>query len=377
MKNNSTTIRIALSLFYFLVTGNAQAQEAVTIDQLRNELAARDKVIIDLLQRVEELESRLAPQNENRQLAGQVEETAVSATAGTGRSSASGFDIDELAAERALERSLVQQGTRLLGPGQTEITLGSAYSHNEVQVPALLALEGNNFVGEINQQTDVLDWNAGFRVGLPFNSQLEINIPYRSVHIDNESRINGAVQSSTSVSAAGQGDVRVALASRLSAEKSWRPHLVGRLEWITGTGDQQDNGVALGGSNKAVGAQLNASWRRDPVVFFIGGGYTYYFDADSGEVKPSDSLDLSLGAALALSPETALTFSIDQSFADELERDDTELPGTDRQSSLFNVSASTALARGLLLRFNAGVGLTDDAPDYRVDISLPWRVDFY
>jgi hypothetical protein len=61
---------------------------------------------------------------------------------------------------------------------------------------------------------------------------------------------------------------------------------------------------------------------------------------------------------LAISPENALVFSIDQIFAAELELGGRRLAGTDRQSTL--------LGQRYALRVNAGVGLTDDAPDYRL-----------
>lgn len=35
------------------------------------------------------------------------------------------------------------------------------------------------------------------------------------------------------------------------------------------------------------------------------------------------------------------------------------------------------LGRGVLLQIHAGVGLTEDAPDYRIGVSLPMRVDLF
>ena len=157
----------------------------------------------------------------------------------------------------------------------------------------------------------------------------------------------------------------------LAKEKSWRPNVVGRLAWLTGSGTAIDNGVSLGGGNSGLASQLSAYWRRDPVVFLVNGGYAHYFE-DSG-IRPGDIIDVSQGVALAVSPETALIFSLDQSYMKTFKRNGTELPGTDRLSSVFSFSTSTILGRGLFLRLSAGVGLTRDSPRYQFGVSLPFR----
>lgn len=358
-----------LALLMTTTAVTAQSSDAVTVEQLREELAERDRIIIELMHRVDALEGRLGDEEEPRA------QVTTTQPAGSSRST-SGFEIDELAAERALERSLVQSGARLLGPGQFEVTPGLAYARNESDLPTLVAVDGNNFVGELRRQVDTIDSSVALRVGLPFNTQLEISAPYRHVELHEEQRIDGGFRSATDRSGSGDGDVRVGLVAQLLAEGSWRPNLIGRLDWLTGSGKDADGSVGLGGGHEGIAARLSASWRRDPVVFLLGVGYTGYADSDAGEVQPGDRVDLSLGAALAVSPETALTFSLDQSFAREFSLDGVTLPGTDRRSSVLNISASTIVARGVLLRLTAGMGLTEDAPDYQLGISLPTRIGF-
>ncbi len=368
----------ALALFLTVGTAVAQSQGPVTIRQLESELAKRDAVIIKLLNRMQALESKLSGVNSGNGV--EPDEAMVAApvsnsvnTAESGRRANSGFDIDALAAERALERSLVQQGARLLNPGQIEIVPGFSYSRIESDTPALIAMEGAGFVGDIHREVDVLDLNTAFRVGLPFDSQLEINIPYRRVEADSLSRIEGAVQSTTDDSGGALGDISVTLAARLLEEESWLPTVIGRIGWQADTGEAEDNGVALGGGNEAWNAQLSLSWRRDPLVFLLGGGYTHYSDHDG--LVPGDAANFSLGTALAVSPETALTFSLDQRFSREFSLDGDELSGTDRLSSVFNISTTTILGRGILLRLNAGIGLTEDAPDYQIGFAMPFHLE--
>lgn len=182
------------------------------------------------------------------------------------------------------------------------------------------------------------------------------------------------MQSVAHQTGSGFGDLTVGLARVFGAEKERRPNLIGRLTWLTGSGDERDDTVFLGGGHAAVRAQLGASWRRDPVVFLMSGGYTHF--EDDGTLRPGDSFDLSLGVGLAVSPDTALIFSLNQASFEEFRRDEIDLPGTDRLSSTLGLSASTIVGRRLLLQANTNIGLTEDASDYQFGLSLSSRFDY-
>ena len=356
-----------------------QQSEDVTVQMLKEELAKRDAVIIDLLKRVRALE---AERNGDSKSAGSgtaaapakkteaVAAKSAPASAPAGQAGG-GLKIDELAAERALERSLVQEGVRLLRPGQIEVDPGFTFSRYESDFPTTVTSGNDTFIGQVRRTLNVYDSRAALRIGLPFNSQLEVGLPSRVVNTGLGTTVGTAVQSATDRSASGLGDVQIGLAAALATEKSWRPNVVGRLAWLTGSGTAIDNGVSLGGGNSGLASQLSAYWRRDPVVFLVNGGYAHYFE-DSG-IRPGDIIDVSQGVALAVSPETALIFSLDQSYMKTFKRNGTELPGTDRLSSIFNFSTSTILGRGLFLRLSAGIGLTRDSPRYQFGVSLPFR----
>jgi hypothetical protein len=51
------------------------------------------------------------------------------------------------------------------------------------------------------------------------------------------------------------------------------------------------------------------------------------------------------------------------------------VPGSDRHAAALAFGASSILGRGTLLSLSVLVGLTRDAPDYAVHLSLPIRFD--
>jgi len=355
--------------------------EDVTVQMLQKELAKRDTIIINLLNRVKALEAERNGDSKGSEIrAGAVPVEKPEPTAAKGAPASApanqtagggGIKIDKLAAERALERSLVQEGARLLRPGEIEFYPGFTFSRYESDFPTTVNSGNNSYIGEVRRTLNVYDPRADIRMGLPFNSQLEIGLPSRIINSGLGTAVGGAVQSVTEQSGSGFGDVQIGLATSLAKEKRWRPNAVGRLVWLSGSGSANNNGVFLGGGNPGLAAQLSAYWRRDPVVFLMSGSYAHYFEGSG--IRPGDNIAVSQGLALAVSPETALTFSLDQSYMKAFKNNGAELPGTDRLSSILNFSTSTILGRGLFLRLSAGIGLTRDSPAYQFGVSLPFR----
>lgn len=370
--------RLAAVVFLALSATAIHAQNAgtVTIERLQEALAERDAVIVNLLNRVRALE-----QQQSAQSPGSLMDVATGAQSAPHAvadrqevDDATGdFEIDTLAAERALERALVQEGARLLGPGQFELEPRFAVSRRNGMFPAELMSGDTSVVGEVSRTYEVQERGVNLRMGLPWDSQLEIGLPYVAVNRKIETGIDGTVRSVTNDSGSGTGDVTVSFSKVLARERGARPNLIGRLAWLTGSGKERDGEFVLGNGYAGFAGRLSAYWRRDPVVLLVSGGYTRY--QDNLGLRPGDSLDVSLGLGLALSPETALHFSLNQAIADEFERDGIALAGTDGLSSTLDLAVSTTLGRRLFLRGYTTAGLTDESPDYGFGISLSSRFD--
>jgi hypothetical protein len=273
-------------------------------------------------------------------------------------------------AERALERSLVATGVLLLPFGQVEIQPDASYVRRENQVPVLSSINGDLVLPQQKVRRNEFQQSLSARGGLPFDTQLEFNLPYNEVDQENVTNVAIAT-SSRSGTGWGLGDLSLGVAKTVLREKNWWPDLITRFTWTAPTGQFKSNDVVLGsGFNRLLG-EVVALKRQDPLAFFTEAFYQTTFERNGFE--PGDNLGLSGGLFLATSPETSLQLSLDQNFVQDSKLNGKKQKGSDQVASVLNLGFSSILARNVLLQMVAGVGLTDDAPDYSVKLSLPIR----
>lgn len=340
----------------------AAAQEAVTEEALREQLQTRDAVIIELQRRLEQLERRL--ESEGLLTVDPVTPVAPVATPRPQE----GLVVDELAAERALERTLVEEGALLLPAGQAEISPQVSFLHRDVRVP--IAAGGQVFESRVRR--DEFQFGLGLNVGLPFDSQLELNVPYDVIRQDVSARGNGVPLDSEDDWGNAVGDVSIGLAKTVLRENGgWWPDVVVRGIYDSNTGERSDGGVALGGGFNELRGQVVALKRRDPLAFV--GAFTYSYTFEDDDVKPGQQFALSLGANLALSPDTSLSVALNQAWTDEVEVNGSSIGGSDQLVTSFDFGGSAIIAPRTLLRVVSSIGLTDDAPDYGLRASVAYR----
>jgi hypothetical protein len=241
-------------------------------------------------------------------------------------------------------------------------------------VQKLFNVEGVIFAASDDVRRNIFDAEVAFRFGLPFDSQLDIAIPYRRVEESELTNIAGLAPSMDSRSASGFGDIRLGLAKTLVREKRWWPDLVGRIIWDTDTGSTSDAvDVVLGDGFNSVGVSLNAVKRQDPLAFV--GGLSYRTTFERNDIEPGDQFGLSLGAVLAASPETSMRFVFTQTVVNETQRNGRDVIGSDIVQGILTLGTSTIVGRATLLDVSADIGVTDDAPDYSLRLSLSKRFD--
>jgi hypothetical protein len=403
---------VSASLFLVNPVSRIWAQEvteASLVNQLMIKLQERDQVIEDLQRRVQQLEQRAgtgqqssesamaaqppaAPptkaatdqpvrQTQANEAATETPPAAVAqsktetppAAVAQSKKGPGGFEVDEEAAERALERTLVQTGALLLPFGQAEIQPFVNYARLENEQPVFLRDSAGNItnVTDIQSRQNNIEAGVFFRLGLPFEAQAELSIPTRVI---NQSTVVGNQETEDTTHMLG--DIRVGLAKTLLQETAWLPDIIGRVTWDTDTSKQIRNNTSAEGlptSFNDLIFSVTALKRQDPLAFTSTVSYRKSFKKDN--VEPGDVYSLALGATLAASPQTSLSLGLQQNFIDHTKLFGNSVPGTDAINSIFTLGASSILAGRLFFSTIAGIGLTKSAPDYFISVAIPLRFD--
>ncbi|RAK58703.1 hypothetical protein DJ021_02250 [Phenylobacterium hankyongense] len=358
---------ILVLLLAALVAGPAKAQP-LTREELVAALKAQERVIGALEQRIAALERERAAAPPIQQIPAPAPTSM--AAAGTVA------PADDEAALEALSRTLVQRGGLVLPPWRMELIPSFAYSNREVQGLALAATpEGVPTVADQRLRSDQLRASAALRVGLPWSSQAEVRVPYAWLR---QSRALGDGSHAVN-EGSGLGDVELALSHQFLREAGWRPDLVGGLSWRFATGRDPFRArlaaVQPGSGVDEVRARVTAVKSSDPMVFFGTLSFAHALTAHEsfGDVQLGDAVGLELGTLLAVSPETSLTVGLAQEFRGRTQIDRVGSPGSDTAAASLQLGLDRVLAPNVLLDVSLGVGLTRDAPDYAVQVSLPIR----
>jgi len=265
---------------------------------------------------------------------------------------AAGLDEEDI--NRALERTLVREGGLVLSPKTFEIEPNFVYSH----------LTDDGF------ERNAYGPGVAFRAGLPWDSQLELALPYVV-----EYRSFAGV----STHAHGIGDLTVSVSHQLLSERPFVPGLVGGIAYLASTGKntlfESGPSVALGGGFDAVQAFLTAVKRADPLVFF--GTYTYshnFSDEKAGlEVDPGNTNSLRVGTILATSPNTSLRAAFNVAYFNKTRISGQTIPGSDQTFGLLEFGGSMVLSERTALDVAVGAGVTSNAPDFRISVAVPIR----
>ena len=382
LKKNPVVIAFATLLL--LSANSALTAEDETNAALLEQIKKRDAIISDLLRRVETLEQQVSGAKDTYRANPEQPPPTSAEVAQRGASPAATvaqapseqrepgtLEVDERAADRALERTLTIQGALLLPSGVKEFQPYTGYTRRETDFPVLLSVDSGIGVG--SQRIQRNEYSVGVRgaIGLPFESQLEIDIPYDYAKERRTRFFTGVPVDDFNEHGSSMGDIRVGIAKTLMRQEGWKPDLLARLTWDTDSGDAIDNGIPLGNGFDEIRLGFTGLKRQDPLAFTATVSYGH--SLEKNDVQPGDEFGVSLGVSMASSPSTSLSLALAQSFQQDFEFNNNRLDGTSTDSALLLFGASSVLGRHTLLAVSAGVGLTDDSPDYTLSISLPIR----
>jgi hypothetical protein len=374
------------------------AQQDVVDAKIQQALRERDAIIRNLLERVQELETRLNAGNSGLTGHGPVP-AAVAASPAPTSSLASTvnnatYDDTERHASAALDRALLVRGGLLLPAGMLEVDDAASYfslSSDHVTVNGF-ALFPVLVVGDITSERlrrDILINSVTARLGVNKRTQLDFIVPYGFVL----NRTVDATGKQTSASQFGLGDIVGGVSYQFMNEHGNVPDLLGSIHFKSTTGvtgyNLQSAETSLGTGFNGLTASVTAAKTNDPLVFFGTLDYTYNQPAhhtvplsnpsdpsvtsEVAYIRPGDAFGFQLGSVLSLNPETSMTVGWDQRFTTQSKLDGQPLPASYLVEGSLRIGTSYMFAPGRMLDVSMGVGLTPDTPNLQFSVSVPFR----
>jgi hypothetical protein len=270
---------------------------------------------------------------------------------------------------RALERALIREGGLVLPPKVIEVEPRLEYTYRGTQGLDFVTIGGLPQVAQQDVRTNKFEASVGVRAGLPKSFQAEVRLPY--VWLDQNRATSSITSESERVS--GWGDVELGLSKQLATAR--RGGLLGSLLWKSVSGEHEVGQLSPGSGFPSLQAALNVISREDPLVFFLSPSYTWVFERErSGvDVNPGDMLGLKAGALLAASPETSLRASFELTHSGRTRIAARDVAGSDTTVGILELGLAKTLSRRTLLDIQLGIGVTADAPDFRLRIAVPVR----
>ncbi|MBC5800910.1 MAG: transporter [Candidatus Eremiobacteraeota bacterium] len=346
--------------------------------------------------------------------------TAASATAGGATKTVASAAVPAGAPEQAAlttaptdasVQSVYQQQNALFRRNLTVTpSITRAYSDNRFfTLNGFLALDAI-FLGNINvtqQRSDITELGLNATYGLTDRLQIEGQVPYfsRSTTFSsvgaNES---GALPSQDRVTSSGIGDVLLGGYYQLAREKGNAPGVTLNAHVSLPTGrspygikllnDASNSSLqypgALPTGSGAMGYELGASFVKtsDPAIFF-GGANVYYNHPTSfrdlstdptvhqpGIAQPGNAFQYQIGTAFALNEKTSLSFAFDDITTGEtvlqpIHGKRTSVVGSGTNAAYLSISAGYARDRHQTVITEFDLGLTQDAPNFQLNLRLP------
>ncbi|WP_166255486.1 transporter [Marinobacter salicampi] len=166
--------------------------------------------------------------------------------------------------------------------------------------------------------------------------------------------------------------------------------LFGTLSTKTGTSPYEidvNEQLSSGSGYYSITGGASASKVLDPVVLFGSLSLAYNMPVDDleqvrggrllEEVEPGFGLSGSLGFAYSLSYDISLSISAQLSYTDETVltfRNGDQAVAQDQMTGFLSMSLGTRISDTTIINTSVGIGLTEDAPDFSLGVSLPINI---
>lgn len=280
------------------------------------------------------------------------------------------FEVDEDAAVRALERSLVQLNALLLKPGRAELTFSFDYRFDIEFEPVLVNIAepdtdtASQQAGQIQNQIESFTNTIDLKFGLPYDTQLNLSVPFINTNQKFDVNLNGSpIDDTQNISQSGTGDYSITFTKTLAIEKGFRPDILLDATYTGNTGSDE-----FGSGSEEFTLGFSATKRQDPLVFT--GGFSHTISHSENEFVAGDVTQLSIGTLLAASPYTSLQFFLTQTFIEPAKINSQPLTSNRTTVASFSAGVSSVIGNEIFLNARLGMGLVENATDFRLTFSI-------
>ncbi len=247
---------------------------------------------------------------------------------------------------------------------------------------------------------DVTSASLTGRYGITDRLELEVKVPY----ISRDDKLTATIPQAetaqgqpptieSSLQGEGVGDVEVALHYQLNRGLNGWPFLVGNLRYKSDTGEgpfdvDRDAGgneteLATGSGFEAIEPSLTVLYPSDPGMFFANVGYLFalknrvdktFGEQSVGNFESGDTIRINFGMAYAINNRASFMLGYKQDFIDqsEVEINDIQVASSDLKVGSFLLGFALQPTAKVSVNLNLEFGVTADAPDVRVTLSLPY-----
>ncbi len=263
--------------------------------------------------------------------------------------------IGEAPAERTADEIFLRAQRVLLAPGEVTLDSGVFYASSDAQQLALV----NGGVGLATIEQDVATVLLQARVGVLEETELFVSTTLRNEHTE-------AFFGSQRLSEDDRtefGDVRIGIRRTLLREGPGYPDIIATL----------DARIPTGETSYAVGGGLALVKSVDPVVLFASANYRHTFSQDFADVtrlEAEDTIDVTLGYALALNDTLTISTAVSGLFTGETTFDNAILRPRDEFSLQFGLTSW--LAEGLYIEPTVSIGLNGPGDSFAVGVTVPY-----
>ncbi len=299
--------------------------------------------------------------------------------------------------EKPREQLLLEAGGILLPEGVLQIEPSFQFqniSSNQVSISGFTIFDAI-VIGtiEVNKlYSNVLTGEVTGRLGLPFNTQLDLVIPGVYRRDTTTFGVGTSTAADTTIEGWGLGDIQAGIEWQPIIGHGWIPDVVLRVVGVFPTGksafDINTEQVPIQGGGTRTELQesptgngfyvvepgFTALWRVDPVAVFAGGTFKHAFERNFGNfgtIQPGDSYEFFAGLNFAITDQIAINGAFDDQIVTSTTQNGQKVAGSSFNDGRVILGATIGLTSNISLLGQVEVGLTQQSPDFVAGIRLP------